>query len=73
MMQPDSIGMESQIIEDEARAQRAQQDKFIVVETNFKVYAYTSSKVYLALFRLFMRVEYAFPNMIVATLTRSNL
>ena len=43
------------------------------METNFKVYAYTSSKVYLALLKLFMRVEHAFPNLVVATLTRTNL
>jgi len=48
-------------------------EKFIIVETNFKVYAYTSSKVYLALLKLIMRVEYAFPDLIVASLTRSNL
>lgn len=48
-------------------------DKFIIVETNFKVYAYTRSKVYLALLKHLMRVEYAFPDMIVASLTRTAL
>lgn len=51
----------------------AASDKFLVVETNFKVYAYTSSKVYMALFRHFMRVEYAFANLVVCTLTRQHL
>jgi transcription initiation factor TFIIH subunit 4 len=51
----------------------ANSDKFIIVETNFKVYAYTKSKVYLALFNKFMRIEYAFPNLVVATLTRTAL
>jgi len=48
-------------------------EKFLIVETNFKVYAYTSSKLHLAILKLFLRVECAFPNFIVATLVRSNL
>lgn len=48
-------------------------EKFLIVETNFKVYAYTSSRLHQAILRLFLRVEYAFPNFIVATLVRSNL
>jgi hypothetical protein len=48
-------------------------EKFLIVETNFKVYAYTSSKLHLAILKLFLRVEYAFPNFVVATLARSNL
>ena len=48
-------------------------EKFLIVETNFKVYAYTNSKLYLAILKLFLRVEYAFPNLVVATLNRSNL
>ena len=51
----------------------ANNDKFIIVETNFKVYAYTRSKVYLALLKHLMRVEYAFPDLVVATLTRTAL
>jgi len=60
--------------DDEIRgAETGNSEKFIIVETNFKVYAYTRSKIYLSLLKLIMRVEYAFPNLIVATLTRSNL
>lgn len=58
---------------DQSSASKANSDKFIIVETNFKVYAYTKSKVQLALFKLFMRVEYAFPDLVVATLTRTSL
>jgi hypothetical protein len=48
-------------------------EKFIIVETNFKVYAYTRSKVYLALLKHLMKVEYAFPDLVVASLTRKAL
>jgi transcription initiation factor TFIIH subunit 4 len=48
-------------------------EKFIIVETNFKVYAYTRSKVYLALLKHLMKVEYAFPDLVVANLTRKAL
>lgn len=61
-------------VDEEIRAaELGSSEKFIIVETNFKVYAYTRSKIYLALLKLIMRVEYAFPNLIVSTLTRSNL
>jgi len=61
-------------VDEELRAaELGSSEKFIIVETNFKVYAYTRSKIYLALLKLIMRVEYAFPNLIVSTLTRSNL
>lgn len=43
------------------------------METNFKVYAYTRSKVYLALLKHLMKVEYAFPDLVVASLTRKAL
>lgn len=48
-------------------------DKFLIVETNFKVYAYTSSPIYRELFKRFMTIEYIFPNMIAATITRDKL
>jgi len=49
------------------------QEGFIFVESNFKVYAYTSNPLYQAILRLFMREEYRFPNMIVGILTRESL
>jgi transcription initiation factor TFIIH subunit 4 len=49
------------------------EDKFIIVETTFKVYAYTSSKRYLALLKLFTRIEYVLPNLLIGTLSRESL
>ncbi len=48
-------------------------DKFFVVETNFRVLAYTTSLLYKALLKLFIRVEYIFPDLVVGTLTRKSL
>jgi transcription initiation factor TFIIH subunit 4 len=47
--------------------------QFIVVESNFKVYAYTESRLYQAILRLFMREDYRFPNLVVGMLTRDSL
>mmetsp|Transcript_36945 Transcript_36945/g.48592 ORF Transcript_36945/g.48592 Transcript_36945/m.48592 type:complete len:102 (-) Transcript_36945:455-760(-) len=47
--------------------------QFIIVESNFKVYAYTDSLLYRAILRLFMREDYRFPNLIVGMLTRESL
>ncbi|CAL5346033.1 unnamed protein product [Camellia sinensis] len=46
---------------------------FVVVETNFRVYAYSTSKLHCEILRLFSRVEYQLPNLIVAAITKENL
>ncbi|XP_058186113.1 general transcription and DNA repair factor IIH subunit TFB2-like isoform X2 [Rhododendron vialii] len=46
---------------------------FVVVETNFRVYAYSSSKLLCEILRLFSRVEYQLPNLIVAAITKESL
>jgi len=46
---------------------------FVVVETNFRVYAYSSSKLHCEILRLFSRVEYQLPNLIVAGITKESL
>jgi len=45
----------------------------LVVETNFRLYAYSSSKLHIALLALFSRVELLLPNLTVATLTRRTI
>ena len=45
----------------------------IVVEKNFKVYAYTTVDLHLALLALFAKIELKLPNLIVATLTRRSV
>jgi len=46
---------------------------FLVVETNYRVYAYTSSDLQVALIGLFAEVLYRFPNLAVAVITRDSV
>ncbi|XP_049806334.1 general transcription factor IIH subunit 4 isoform X2 [Schistocerca nitens] len=46
---------------------------YIVVETNYRVYAYTSSNLQVALVGLFCELLYRFPNLAVGILTRDSV
>ncbi|KAJ0966893.1 hypothetical protein J5N97_023810 [Dioscorea zingiberensis] len=46
---------------------------FVVVETNFRTYAYSTSKLHCEILRLFARVEYQLPNLIVGAITKESL
>ncbi|OAY24793.1 general transcription and DNA repair factor IIH subunit TFB2 [Manihot esculenta] len=46
---------------------------FVVVETNFRMYAYSTSKLHCEILRLFSRVEYQLPNLIVGAITKESL
>ena len=48
-------------------------DGHIIVETNYRVYAYTSSPLELAILRFFVRPEYRLPNVFVGALTRESV
>lgn len=51
-----------------------QQDKCnIIVETNYRVYAYTDSNLQVALLGLFTELLYRFPNLIVGVMTRDSV
>ena len=45
---------------------------FIVVETNYRVYAYTDSNLQIALLGLFTEVLYRFPNLCVGVISRDS-
>ena len=45
---------------------------YIVVETNYRVYAYTDSSLQIALLGLFTEIMYRFPNLCVAVVTRES-
>uniref|UniRef100_A0A9L0RFB4 General transcription factor IIH subunit 4 n=1 Tax=Equus caballus TaxID=9796 RepID=A0A9L0RFB4_HORSE len=51
----------------------AHQPGFIVVETNYRLYAYTESELQIALIALFSEMLYRFPNMVVAQVTRESV
>lgn len=46
---------------------------FIIVETNYRVYAYTSSRLQIALLSLFCEIQYRFPNIAIGLITRSSV
>jgi len=49
------------------------QEQFILVETNYRIYAYTDSELHFALISLFAEVQYRFPCMIVAQMSRDSI
>lgn len=51
---------------------KANADGFVIVETNSRVYAYTSSPVRQAILRLFVRCDVLLPNLFVGTITRES-
>ena len=46
---------------------------YIVVETNYRIYAYTNSDLQIALIGLFADMLYRFPNLIVGVITRDSV
>ncbi|KAF3451495.1 hypothetical protein FNV43_RR07590 [Rhamnella rubrinervis] len=46
---------------------------FVVVETNFRMYAYSTSRLHCEILRLFSRIEYQLPNLIVGAITKESL
>jgi transcription initiation factor TFIIH subunit 4 len=46
---------------------------FIIIETNYRVYAYTNSPLAIAILDLFTRLGTRFPNLVTAKLTRSSV
>lgn len=51
----------------------ARKEGFVVVETNFRMYAYSTSKLHCEILRLFSKVEYQLPNLIVGAITKESL
>jgi transcription initiation factor TFIIH subunit 4 len=46
---------------------------FIVIETNYRIYAYTSSPLQIAILQLFCRLSTRYPNMIAGKITRESI
>ena len=51
----------------------ADQKGFIIVETNFRVYAYTNNPLRIAILSLFAKLDAQFPNMILGKLTKHSV
>lgn len=54
-------------------ARDMEKEGYIVVETNYRVYAYTNSNLQVALLGLFCEMLYRFPNLVVSILTRDSV
>jgi len=50
-----------------------QNNKYLMIETNFKIFAYTASQLDKAMLEFLCEIEYYFPNFIVANLTRKSI
>lgn len=46
---------------------------YIVIETNYRVYAYTSSLLQIAILQLFCRISTRYPNMVAGKITRESI
>lgn len=46
---------------------------FIIVETNYRIYAYTSSPLQISLIALFTTLKYRFPNLVTGKVTRQSV
>ncbi|OAX38201.1 transcription factor Tfb2 [Rhizopogon vinicolor AM-OR11-026] len=51
----------------------AAQQGFIVLETNYRIYAYTDNPLQTAVLNLFITMKYRFPNLVVGMLTRESV
>ena len=46
---------------------------FIIIETNYRLYAYTSSPLQISLISLFTNLKYRFPNLVTGKVTRQSI
>ena len=46
---------------------------FIVIETNYRIYAYTTSSLQIAILQLFTRLSTRYPNMVAGKITRASI
>ncbi|THU92975.1 transcription factor Tfb2 [Dendrothele bispora CBS 962.96] len=49
------------------------QQGFIILETNYRVYAYTDNPLQTAVLNLFVSLKYRFPNLVVGSITRESV
>ncbi|KAK9461614.1 transcription factor Tfb2-domain-containing protein [Lipomyces oligophaga] len=56
-----------------ALAKNESETGFVILETNFKVYAYTSSPLQIAVLNLFVHLKFRFPNMVGGQISRESV
>jgi transcription initiation factor TFIIH subunit 4 len=70
----DSGGLlSSDIVTSEKTESKAQNKGFIIVETNYRLYAYTNSLIQIAILSLFTKLQHRFPNLISGKLTKESV
>jgi transcription initiation factor TFIIH subunit 4 len=52
---------------------KAQNKGFIIVETNYRLYAYTNSLIQIAILSLFTKLQHRFPNLVSGKLTKDSV
>lgn len=69
-----NISNKRSIVSAHSTETECQQDKCnIIVETNYRIYAYTDSNLQVALLGLFTELLYRFPNLVVGVMTRDSV
>lgn len=56
-----------------AAGQSTTEQGYIVLETNYKVYAYTSNPLQIAVLNLFLSLRSRFPNLVIGMITRESI
>jgi transcription initiation factor TFIIH subunit 4 len=52
---------------------KAQNKGFIIIETNYRLYAYTNSLIQIAILSLFTKLQHRFPNLVSGKLTKESV
>ncbi|KAK8858851.1 hypothetical protein IAR55_003081 [Kwoniella newhampshirensis] len=55
------------------QSQSADEKRFLILETNYKIYAYTSNELEIAILNLFVDIRIRYPNLVVGKLDRKNV
>ncbi|KAL1407463.1 RNA polymerase II transcription factor B 52 kDa subunit [Vanrija albida] len=56
-----------------SRSQSADDKRFLILETNYKIYAYTSNELEIAILNLFVDIKIRYPNLVVGKLNRRHV
>ncbi|BEJ08611.1 hypothetical protein CcaverHIS641_0507050 [Cutaneotrichosporon cavernicola] len=57
----------------ESRSESADDKRFLILETNYKIYAYTSNELEIEILNLFVDIKIRYPNLVVGKLDRQNV
>ena len=68
-----SSGLSGGFASDDGENRAVSAEGHVIVETNYRVYAYTTSLVEMEILRLFTRADYRLPNLYVGMLTRESV